>query len=66
MIDSLMIGVGFDKLRIEGNQLYKAFSTTFIDFNSVAKGYAVDVIADYFDSKGVKKLPHRNWWGVKI
>ena len=53
MIDSLMIGVGFDKLRIEGNQLYKAFSTTFIDFNSVAKGYAVDVIADYFDSKGV-------------
>ena len=53
MIDSLMIGVGFDKLRVEGNQLYKAFSTTFIDFNSVAKGYAVDVIADYFDSKGV-------------
>ena len=53
MIDSLMTGVGFDKLRIEGNQLYKAFSTTFIDFNSVAKGYAVDVIADYFDSKGV-------------
>ena len=53
MIDSLMIGVGFDKLRVEGNLLYKAFSTTFIDFNSVAKGYAVDVIADYFDSKGV-------------
>ena len=53
MIDSLMTGVGFDKLRVEGNQLYKAFSTTFIDFNSVAKGYAVDVIADYFDSKGV-------------
>ena len=53
-IDSLMIGVGFDKLRIEGNQLYKAFSRTFIDFNSVAKGYAVDVIADYFDSKGLK------------
>lgn len=53
MIDSLMVGVGFDKLRLEGNQLNKSFPVTFIDFNSVAKGYAVDVIADYFNSKGV-------------
>ena len=53
IIDSLLEGVGFEKLKIEGNQLYKSSPSTYIDFNSVAKGYAVDVIADYFSSKGI-------------
>lgn len=53
VIDSLMVSVGFDKLSVEDHKIIKAFPQTFIDFNSVAKGYAVDVIANYFDTMGV-------------
>ena len=25
-----------------------------LDFNAIAQGYSVDVVSDYFDSKGIK------------
>lgn len=45
--------VGFSKVRIEGGKLVRQNESTMIDFNAIAQGYSVDVVADFFDSKGV-------------
>ncbi|OBX21418.1 MULTISPECIES: FAD:protein FMN transferase [Bizionia] len=52
-IDSLMLGVGFNKVSIKNNTITKPTST-FIDFNAIAKGYGVDVIGLFLESKNVK------------
>jgi len=51
-IDSLMLGVGFDKVKRINNNIVKP-AVTFIDFNAIAKGYGVDVIANFIKGKGV-------------
>ncbi len=50
-IDSLMQFVGFDKFRIENNRIVKQDSRVQIDLNSIAKGYVVDMIAEWLDSQ---------------
>ncbi len=55
-IDSLMKSVGFDKLKIRNGSLVKQQLNTFIDFNAIAKGYAVDVIAEFLESKEITNL----------
>lgn len=52
-IDSLMLLVGLDKVELKNNQIIKKNPGTFIDFNAIAKGYGVDVIAHFLDSKQV-------------
>lgn len=52
-IDSLMASVGLDKVNLSGDRVIKENPNTFIDFNAIAKGYAIDVIAEYFDEKNV-------------
>jgi len=54
-IDSLMESVGFNKVSIIKNKVIK-HPNTFIDFNAIAKGYAVDVVADFLDSKNVQNF----------
>jgi thiamine biosynthesis lipoprotein len=51
-IDSLMQSVGFDKVFRVHNNITKP-KGTFIDFNAIAKGYGVDVIAEFLESKSV-------------
>ena len=51
-IDSLMQFVGFDKIRLNNNMLTKTDPKPYIDFNAIAKGYAVDLVAAFLDSKG--------------
>lgn len=53
-IDSLMLSVGFDKIKLESNKVIKENPDTFIDFNAIAKGYGVDVVANYLESLGVE------------
>ena len=50
-IDSLMQYVGFDKVRLNNNVLIKSDPKPYIDFNAIAKGYAVDLVAAFLDSK---------------
>lgn len=50
-IDSLMQSVGFDKLKRLGNTIKKEHPHTFLDFNAIAKGYAVDVIAEFLNTQ---------------
>ncbi|WP_339631855.1 FAD:protein FMN transferase [Bizionia echini] len=52
-IDSLMQGVGFNKVSIKNNTILKPV-TTFIDFNAIAKGYGVDVIGLFLEQKLIK------------
>ncbi|WP_027137119.1 FAD:protein FMN transferase [Gaetbulibacter saemankumensis] len=51
-IDSLMLSVGFDKVKRVGYHIEKP-QGTFIDFNAIAKGYGVDVVADFLESQRV-------------
>lgn len=54
-IDSMMQYVGFEKLELsEDNKLRKDFAEIYLDFNAIAKGYAVDVIGHYLKDKHVE------------
>lgn len=54
IIDSLLQNVGFDKLTLtKNNKIRKEKSKIYLDFNAIAKGYTIDVIADFFDKKGI-------------
>lgn len=54
-IDSLMQFVGFDKVALNAkNQIIKKHPETFLDFNSIAKGYAVDRLAALLDQYQVE------------
>lgn len=52
-VDSLMQYVGLDKVERDTNSINKKHLETFIDFNAIAKGYAVDVIAEFLEIKNV-------------
>lgn len=52
-ISHLMASVGFGKVLRDGNEIQKSDST-FLDFNAIAKGYGVDVIGQYLESKNIK------------
>lgn len=53
-LDSIMEMVGFDKLNFkEDNTIGKNHPKIYLDFNAIAKGYAVDRMAVFLESKGV-------------
>lgn len=54
LIDSLLKYVGFNKVKIEKNKLIKEQKEIQLDFNAIAQGYSVDVIADFLEVNGVK------------
>ena len=51
-IDSLMLSVGLEKVRLNQNAIAKP-KGTFIDFNAIAKGYGVDVIGEFLERKNI-------------
>ena len=51
-VDSLMKSVGFNRVGVVNGVIMKR-TNTFIDFNAIAKGYGVDVISDFLESKGI-------------
>jgi len=53
-IEKKMSYVGFDKVEIKNNQVVKRFPEIYFDFNAIAKGYGVDLIGRFLESKGVK------------
>ena len=79
-IKELMQFVGFDKVKIENNEVVKQHLETYFDFNSIAKGYGIDVIGRFLESKGIKNYlveiggeirakgtkPEGKQWGVDI
>ncbi len=53
-IDSLLVLAGLDKVFLKGDHIIKTYPNTFIDFNALAKGYAVDIFSDFLEEKGYK------------
>jgi thiamine biosynthesis lipoprotein len=54
-VKELMKYVGISKTSIDQNGVFvKKFKETQIDFNAIAKGYTVDMVAKYLESKGIK------------
>ncbi|EDP71522.1 putative thiamine biosynthesis lipoprotein [Flavobacteriales bacterium ALC-1] len=51
-IDSLMQYVGFNRVGLVDNNIKKS-KGSYLEFNAIAKGYGIDVIADYIESKGI-------------
>jgi thiamine biosynthesis lipoprotein len=54
--DSLLKLVGMDKVKIENGRLVKTDPGINLDFNAIAQGYSVDVISDFFGSRGIKSF----------
>jgi FAD:protein FMN transferase len=52
-IDSTLQFVGYKMLKLENNKIIKAKPQIKIDFNAIAQGYSVDVLANYLESKGI-------------
>lgn len=54
-VDSIRQFVGFDKLKLTSEKLLlKQDSRTYIDFNAIAKGYAIDLLGKILEENGVE------------
>ncbi|MEJ2112810.1 MAG: FAD:protein FMN transferase [Flavobacteriaceae bacterium] len=53
-IDSLMMSVGLNKVSLIDNEIIKENPNTYLDFNAIAKGYAVDVIGEFLETKNIE------------
>ncbi|MUU77932.1 FAD:protein FMN transferase [Winogradskyella endarachnes] len=51
-IDSLMRFVGFNKVGLVNGHI-KKHKESYLEFNAIAKGYGIDVIANFLESKGI-------------
>ncbi|MFN8348121.1 MAG: FAD:protein FMN transferase [Spirosomataceae bacterium] len=52
-VDSLKKWVGYQKVRLQDGYLVKANPQTEIDFNAIAQGYTVDVMAGFLKKQGI-------------
>jgi len=52
-IDSLLSFVDFTKITIVDNKVVKSKKGMMLDFNAVAQGYSVDVLAELLETKGI-------------
>ena len=53
-INSLLQFVGYSMVRLEDQKVVKAKPQVMIDFNAIAQGYSVDLLASYLENKGVE------------
>jgi len=54
MIDSLLTLVNYKAVRILNNKFIKDNHAIHIDFNAIAQGYSVDLVAKFLESKAIK------------
>ena len=52
-LDSLLNLVGMDKVKLMDGKIIKSNPNIILDFNAMAKGFSVDVVARYFDKLGI-------------
>tara|TARA_B100000497_G_C7694325_1_gene423332 strand:+ start:3991 stop:5010 length:1020 start_codon:yes stop_codon:yes gene_type:complete len=53
-VEKMMKGVGLDKIIDSESFLYKPIPSAQLDFSAIAKGYAVDALAESLEEKGCK------------
>lgn len=80
MIDSLLQITGYEKVKLEDGKVIKQNPRVMLSCSAVAKGYAVDVVAQLLDRKGIAnymvdiggevvvkgKNPKNNLWRIGI
>ncbi len=52
-IDSLLKFIGFKKVKLDGKKLVKESPQVMLDFNAIAQGYTVDVLAFFLETKHI-------------
>jgi FAD:protein FMN transferase len=55
-VDSLLKFIGYKNLSISENRLIKKYPETNIDFNAIAQGYTVDLVAEYLSHNGCRNF----------
>jgi thiamine biosynthesis lipoprotein len=55
-VDSLLQFVGMDKIHFNEDSVWKDDPRVQLDFSAIAKGYGVDVVANFLKSKGIENL----------
>ena len=55
-IDSIMSFIGMDKIHVSENRLIKDDPRIMLDCNAIAKGYGVDAVCEYLESKSVSNF----------
>ena len=80
-VDSLLQFVGYRKIRLTpADKIEKTEPRTMLDCSAIAKGYAVDIVADYLQSQGIRNFmvdiggevvvrgvnPHHKLWHIGI
>ena len=53
LIEESRAWVGADKIQLQGSVAVKSHDKTYIDFSSIAKGYAVDRVAELLEQQGI-------------
>ena len=80
LIDSLLRFIGYKKIRLVDKKLVKEIPQVMLDFNAIAQGYTVDVLASFLENKGINnymvevggelrakgKKPDDSYWSVGI
>jgi FAD:protein FMN transferase len=56
LIDSLLDFVGFEKVFVANNKAYKKRKGVMLDFSALAKGFGVDEVARFLESKGIQNF----------
>jgi len=46
--------VGLDKVSLKNGMITKEHPKVYLDFNSIAKGFSIDVVARFFDAKNIE------------
>ena len=54
VVDSLLQVIGLEKLSLRNNVLIKEDPRIQLDFSAIAKGYGVDLLSEFLDSKGAE------------
>lgn len=80
MVDSLLPLIGFNKVKLENNNVIKDDPRIQFDFNAIAQGYSVDLLAKFLEEKGIQNYlidiggevlgkgskPNNEFWKVGI
>ncbi|RUT73238.1 FAD:protein FMN transferase [Ancylomarina longa] len=53
-VDSLLKIVGYNKVHLENGKVVKEDPRIMFDASAIAKGYGVDVVAEFLESKGIR------------
>ncbi|MCD8166996.1 MAG: FAD:protein FMN transferase [Bacteroides sp.] len=56
LVDSLLQFTGYEKIRMDNNQVIKTDPHIMITCSAIAKGYATDVIANFLSGRGIKNF----------